>query len=130
MNGRVLVLGASGRLGAAIVEVFDDREVIAHTHTSLDISDAAAVREAVNAAAPQVIVNCVAFNDVDGAEDRPLEALAINAFAVRSLSREAEAVGAALIHYGTDFVFDGRATTPYDEEAPPAPASTYPASER
>lgn len=125
MSGRVLVVGAAGRLGTAIVEAFADREVIAHTRESLDITDPAAVQAAVAQAAPVVIVNCAAFNAVDEAEDRPLDALAINAFAVRTFARAADAAGATLVHYGSDFVFDGNATEPYDEEAAPSPAGTY-----
>lgn len=125
MKGCVFVVGAAGRLGAAVVEAFADTKVIAHTRATLDISDSAAVMRAVNAGSPTVIVNCAAFNRVDEAEDRPIDAFAVNAFAVRSLSRAAEAVNATLIHYGSDFVFDGTATTPYDENATPSPRSTY-----
>jgi len=125
MQNRVLVVGAAGRLGAAVVDAFGDRDVIAHTRASLDVTDAAAVYAAVARAAPAVIVNAVAFNAVDEAEDRPLEALATNAFAVRTLARAAETAGATLVHYGSDFVFDGTASAPYEEDAPPAPAGTY-----
>jgi dTDP-4-dehydrorhamnose reductase len=86
------------------------------------------VRRAVADASPALIVNCTAFNDVDGAEARPLEALAVNAFAVRSLARAARETGATLVHYSTDFVFDGAASSPYDEDAPTSPRSTYAAS--
>jgi dTDP-4-dehydrorhamnose reductase len=83
----------------------------------------------VTGAAPDVIVNCAAFNDVDGAEDRPEQALAVNAFAVRSLALAAERAGAALVHYSTDFVFDGRRTAePYTESDEPSPRSTYASS--
>ena len=125
MSGCVFVVGAGGRLGAAIVEGFGDRRVIAHTRATLDITDAGAVTRAVEAVAPDVIVNCAAFNWVDEAEDRPIDAFAVNAFAVRSLARAAEAVDAVLVHYGSDFVFDGNATEPYDEAARPSPRSTY-----
>ena len=125
MSGRVLVVGAAGRLGAALVEVFADREVIAYARTSLDVTDPAAVGQALKKAAPDVIVNCAAFNNVDEAEQRPADAFAVNAFAVRTLARTAEDVGATLVHYGSDFVFDGTATEPYDEEASPCPRSTY-----
>jgi dTDP-4-dehydrorhamnose reductase len=125
MSGCVVVVGAGGRLGAAIVEGFGDRKVIAHTRATLDITDAAAVMRAVKAVAPAVIVNCAAFNRVDEAENRPIDAFAVNALAVRSLARAAEAVDAVLVHYGSDFVFDGNATEPYDEEATPSPRSTY-----
>ena len=68
------------------------------------------MRRAVADARPDVIVNCAAYNNVDGAEDRPPDAFAVNAFAVRSLARAAEDAGATLVHYGTDFIFDGEAS--------------------
>jgi dTDP-4-dehydrorhamnose reductase len=122
---RILVIGAAGRLGAAIRQVFADAVVTSHTRTTLDITDSAAVRRVVADCRPEAIVNCAAFNDVDGAEDRPSEAMAVNAFAVRSLARAAEDAGAALVHYGTDFVFDGRTTEPYAEGVKAAPRSVY-----
>ena len=125
---RVFVTGAAGRLGATIVSAFQDRQVIAHTRASLDITDADAVSRAVATARPDVIINCAAFNDVDGAESAPVAALAVNAFAPRNLARAARESGAVLVHYGTDFVFDGRASQPYDEMATPSPQSTYAAS--
>ena len=89
------------------------------TATQLDLTDPG--RRAPGGRARRrrrVIVNCAAFNDVDGAEDRPLEALAVNAFAVRSLAlRGRSDAGATLVHYSTDFVFDGAASTPYTEDA-------------
>jgi dTDP-4-dehydrorhamnose reductase len=125
MSGPVLVVGAGGRLGAAVVDAFADQAVVALTRTSLDITDPGSVRATVGRVRPSAIINCAAFNDVDGAEDRPADALAINAFAVRSLARAAEECGAVLVHYSTDFVFDGHAATPYPETAAPAPRSTY-----
>lgn len=125
---RVLITGARGQLGAAMIDTFAGFDVIAHDRASLDISDAASVGRAVKDAAPDLIVNCAAFNDVDGAEDRASEALAVNAFAVRNLAQAAEDAGAQLVHYTTDFVFDGAATAPYTEEARPSPRGTYAAS--
>lgn len=125
---RVLVTGAAGQLGSMVVRAFADADVIAHTRASLDVTDGPAVQRAVAAASPDVIVNCAAYNDVDGAEGDPLAALEANAFAVRSLARAARQAGAALVHYSTDFVFDGTAREPYDEQAAPAPRSTYAAS--
>ena len=125
----MLVTGAAGRLGATIVDAFDGAEVIAHARGSLDIADQAAVSRAVADARPDVIINCAAFNDVDGAEDAPIPALAVNAFAPRNLARAARDVGATFVHYSTDFVFDGTATQrPYDEGDAPQPQSTYAAS--
>ena len=125
MTGPVLVVGAAGRLGASIVQAFSDRPVLAMTRADLDITDPDAVSRTVARAVPAVIINCAAYNDVDGAEDRATEALAVNGFAVRSLARAAETCDAVLVHFGTDFVFDGTATEPYTESSPPAPRSTY-----
>jgi dTDP-4-dehydrorhamnose reductase len=125
MGYRVFVTGAAGRLGTAIIDAFADCDVEAHTRSSLDITEAAAVHAAVAAAMPSVVINCAAFNAVDEAENRPLEALAVNALAVRTLARAADAAGATLVHYGSDFVFDGHASVPYDEHAVPSPSSTY-----
>lgn len=125
---RVLVTGASGQLASFVVRAFADLDVVTHTRETLDLTDAAAVGRVMSDTAPAVIVNCAAFNDVDGAELRPIEAFAVNAFAVRSLARAAEGTGATLVHYSTDFVFDGTATEPYAETDRPSPRSTYAAS--
>ena len=124
----VIVTGAAGQLGAVIVRTFADRGVTALTSATLDVTDADAVARTVASIAPEIIINCAAFNDVDGAEARPADAFAVNAFAVRSLARAAEHVGARLVHYSTDFVFDGTASEPYSEDDRPAPRSVYAAS--
>jgi dTDP-4-dehydrorhamnose reductase len=125
---RVMVTGAAGQLGSAIVRAFAGWDVRRFTSSTLDITDAATVDRVVKATQPDVIVNCAAFNDVDGAETRPTDAFAVNAFAVRTLARAAEEVRARLVHYSTDFVFDGTATEPYTEAVPPTPRSVYAAS--
>ena len=128
MKGPIFLTGAAGRLGATIAEACRDRHLVAHTRTTLDITDCAAVRRAVADASPGVVINCAAFNDVDGAEQHPTDALAANAFAVRSLARAAEEAGATLVHFSTDFVFDGTASEPYREDDGTSPRSTYAAS--
>ena len=128
---RVLVTGASGQLGTAILSAFGDWQIASHNHSTLDITDIDAVTRAVDEAKPHVIVNCAAFNLVDDAESRPLDAFAINAFAVRTLARAAEKHDATLVHYGSDFVFAGLGgpdSGPYDESVPPSPRSVYGAS--
>jgi dTDP-4-dehydrorhamnose reductase len=125
---RVLLTGANGQLAHHIARAFGDWTVTALDRARLDVADPGAVRRAVAEVAPSLIVNCSAFNNVDGAEDRPLDALAVNAFAVRSLALAAQDVDATLVHYSTDFVFAGTATTPYRETDAPSPQSTYAAS--
>jgi len=122
---RVLVAGAAGQLGAAVRQAFADCAVTAPPRAALDLSDAEAVSLAVREVAPKIIVNCAAFNDVDGAEEQPARAFEINALGVRSLALAAEACRATLVHYSTDFVFDGEAIRPYSESDPPAPRSVY-----
>ena len=123
---RVVVTGASGQLGAAVVEDFRTaHDTVPLTRRDADLTDDAAVAAAVDRVGPEVIVNCAAYNDVDGAEDHPIEALNANAFAVRALARAAERLGATLVHYSTDFVFDGTAVRPYSEADRPNPRSVY-----
>ena len=123
---RVLVTGAGGQLGRTIVRRFGGaHEVIALTRADLDVTRHADVQRIVRTARPEAVINCAAYNAVDGAEDDASAALACNALAVRSLARVASDTGAALVHYSTDFVFDGEARDPYDESAAPAPKSVY-----
>ena len=127
---RVAVIGARGQLGAAVVAEFTSgkHDVAAFGHADLDVTDAAAVRDAIQRIRTDVLVNCAAYNHVDAAEDHPFDALNVNALAVRTLAQCAEAAGAALVHFSTDFVFDGTASAPYAEEDRPNPRSVYAAS--
>jgi dTDP-4-dehydrorhamnose reductase len=126
---RVVVTGAAGQLGAAVVEEFrQSQEAVALTRRDLDVADDAAVAATMDRLQPDVIVNCVAYNFVDLAEDHPIDALSANAFAVRALARAAQRCSAALVHYSSDFVFDGTATLPYTEADRPRPQSVYASS--
>ena len=120
--------GANGQLAAFIVQAFSDRQVVALTRSSLDVTDPAAVARTVADVKPTLIVNCAAFNDVDRAESRATDALAINALALRSLARAAEAAGAALVHYSSDFVLNSDRDEPHDEEVRPSPRGVYASS--
>jgi dTDP-4-dehydrorhamnose reductase len=126
---RILVTGARGQLGTAIVDACSAKaEVIPLDRAALELTDANAVSAAVAREHPDVIINCAAYNDVDGAEDRVSTAFANNAFAVLSLAQAAAATGTLLVHYSTDFVFDGTATRPYTENDQTSPQSAYGAS--
>ena len=125
---RVLVTGARGLLGAAIVREFHGTDVHAFDHDGLDVADKAAVHDVVAAAKPDVVINCAAYNNVDRAEQEAEAALRVNALAVLALARAARDAGAVLVHYSTDFVFDGEADRPYTEEDAPNPRGVYAAS--
>ncbi len=126
---RIVVTGAKGQLGAAMVhECEGGHEVVALDRALLDVTDQTAVLAVMTREQPDAIVNCTGYNAVDGAEEHPAEALAVNALAPRALARAATAVGAALVHFSTDFVFDGFGSTPMTEEDRPNPRSVYAAS--
>ena len=127
---RILVTGAAGLLGAAVTDAFRRHgdEVHASVHAALDIVDSAAVAALVLRLRPDAIVNCAAYNDVDAAESHPVEALQVNAFGVRALAAAARETDALLVHYSTDFVFDGETDRPYTEDDAPNPQSVYAAS--
>jgi dTDP-4-dehydrorhamnose reductase len=103
-------------------------EVRAVAHTDLDIVDAPAVQRLVGEMAPDAIINCAAFNDVDAAETNASSAFAVNAFGVLALAQAARLAGASLVHYSTDFVFDGETARPYVEEDAPNPRGVYASS--
>lgn len=126
---RIAVVGARGQLGGAIVhECAPHHETIGFTRTELDVTDDEAVLEAMRRVRPDAIVNAAAYTDVDASEEHPVDALNVNAFAVRALARAAQALATTLVHYSTDFVFDGRASSPYCEEDRPNPQGVYAAS--
>jgi dTDP-4-dehydrorhamnose reductase len=126
---KILVLGAGGQLGAAIVQGFSSwADVVALDRAALDITDKRAVRARIAAERPAVVVNCAAYNRVDAAEAEPSVAMAVNALGVRALARAASEGGSTLVHYGSDFVFDGRTDRPYVESDRPNPQSAYAAS--
>jgi dTDP-4-dehydrorhamnose reductase len=123
---KVLVTGAAGQLGREIVRQFQpEHTVVSLTRRELNLTDHTAIGQVVNRERPDWILNCAAFNDVDGAEDRPTAALEVNAMAVKALARAAASVATTFVHYSTDFVFDGEGSQPYTEEDPPGPRSVY-----
>jgi dTDP-4-dehydrorhamnose reductase len=95
------------------------------TRADLDVTYAQRVLEVLGAIAPDVIINCTAYNRVDDAEDDPTTAFAVNAWAVKAMARAAAAAGAVFVHYSTDFVFDGETDRPYTEDDTPNPQSAY-----
>jgi dTDP-4-dehydrorhamnose reductase len=126
MRQLVLVLGAHGQLGEAMTALLEPRhEVVARGRDELDVTVADAVRATVGSICPDVIINCAAYTSVDAAQQEPSRALATNAWAVHTLARAAADIDATLVHFSTDFVFDGETTAPYDEASPPNPRGAY-----
>ena len=125
----ILLTGASGQLGFELAHLLRAHATItAADRAALDLSDADAIVSAVRSAKPDLIVNAGAFTAVDLAESQTEVAFAVNARAPGVLAEEAKRSGAMLIHYSTDYVFDGTSDTPYDETAATNPMSVYGAS--
>ncbi len=123
---RILITGSQGQVGWELVRCLAPLgEVIALDHATLDLSDLAAVRRAVAEARPAVVVNAAAYTAVDRAEAQEAEAIRINGDAPGVLAEEAARCGAALIHYSTDYVFDGTQEAPYTESDSVAPINAY-----
>jgi dTDP-4-dehydrorhamnose reductase len=126
---KLLLIGTSGQLGQAAWQTLRARhEVVAWTRREVDLRDTRAIVDGIARVRPEAILNCAAYNNVDGAEDEALAALQINAMAVRAMAEAAGLIGATLVHYSTDFVFDGQASQPYVETDRARPRSTYGAS--
>jgi dTDP-4-dehydrorhamnose reductase len=128
-----VVTGAAGRLGSAFTSRLNSipsYRLVALTRDDLDVTDRHAVSRTMRHLKPAIIVNCAAYNAVDAAESQASEAFSINADGPRHLAAAAQECGAVLVHFSTDFVFDGEATTPYPENAPRNPLSVYGASKR
>jgi len=122
----VLVVGATGQLGIAAVRAFArDCHVVSPSRAHLDLADHDAVMRVVRRSSPEVVINCAAYHQVDAAESNPVDAMQVNGFGVRSLAQATRECGAVFVHYGSDFVFDGNADTPYDESVVPEPQSVY-----
>ena len=120
-----MVVGAGGQLGTDLLLALVGQEVASFTRADLDITDGDAVARAVTAVVPSVIVNAAAYTAVDAAESDEANASVANAIAPGLLAAAAAVIGARFVHVSTDYVFDGDATTPYDEAAATAPRSTY-----
>jgi dTDP-4-dehydrorhamnose reductase len=124
---RILITGAGGMLGVDVKAAAEARgEVVtALTRAELDITDAGAVERVVVAAAPDAVINCAAFTNVDGAETQVDAANAVNGAGAGNVAAAAAAAGAWTVHVSTDYVFDGTKTAPYVESDPIGPRSVY-----
>ncbi|MCA9671536.1 MAG: dTDP-4-dehydrorhamnose reductase [Myxococcales bacterium] len=124
---KVLITGAAGQLGGAVDAACGARglERVALSRPELDITDQARVEATIAAHAPGAVVNCAAYNDVDGSERDMGPAIAINALGPRNLAVACRRADIPLLHVSTDYVFDGQAERPYTIATPPVPLNRY-----
>jgi dTDP-4-dehydrorhamnose reductase len=128
---QVLITGADGQVGKACVEAFaPTATVTALNRAAFDITDQDAIDEIIGKGEYDVIINTAAYTAVDQAEDEPDRAMAINGIAPGLLANAAKRTDALLVHYSTDYVFDGKIAEPYTEEDRPNPLSVYGGTKR
>ena len=128
-NRRILILGCKGTLGGQLMKLYP--EAIGWDREDIDVLDFPALRARVQGLrpGPQAVINCVAFNDVDGAEDRPQVASALNQDFPGHVARFTRELAIPLVHYSSNYVFDG-ARGEYVEDDAPSPLSAYGRSKR
>jgi dTDP-4-dehydrorhamnose reductase len=125
---RAVVVGSGGQLGRELVRLLGGELAWAGDRAEIDVTDSGAVTGLVSRLGPDVVFNATAYNRVDGAESDPLAAFAVNASAVHFMARAAREAGALIVHFSTDYVFDGTAGRPYREDDRPCPLGAYGAS--
>lgn len=126
---RILLFGATGQVGRELQRSFADAgEIVACDRSSVDLFSEDQVRSAIRQFAPDVILNAAAYTAVDKAESEPERSMAINANAPRTMAEEAQRMNALLVHYSTDYVFDGTKASPWVESDAANPLNSYGAS--
>ncbi|MCH8338579.1 MAG: dTDP-4-dehydrorhamnose reductase [Chloroflexi bacterium] len=122
----ILLLGKNGQIGGELAKLLPDLgTVMAIGREECDLADWAWLRTTIRLLEPQLIVNAAAFTSIDRAEDHPLLARSVNSVAPAIIAEEAAKLGARLIHYSTDYVFDGSNKEPYTEDDEPNPLNVY-----
>lgn len=122
---KILVTGAGGGLGGEIPHAFTDDELILLTRKTLDVTDGAAVTQAITDSKPDAVIHAAAYTAVDAAEEHEALAKRVNVDGTRNVAAAANKAGATLIYPSTDYVFDGEKPTPYEETDKPNPLSVY-----
>jgi dTDP-4-dehydrorhamnose reductase len=122
---RALITGRHGQVSRELQAVLNQHELLVLGHEQLDLADSAAIRRQVRALRPDLLINAAAHTAVDQAEREPELAFAINASAPGVLAEEAAALGIPLIHYSTDYVFDGSKNGAYNEDDSTGPLNVY-----
>jgi len=122
---RIVIFGAGGQLARELAITLAGEELLELTHGQADITDSVAVARHLSKFRPDCVINTAAFHQVDDCEDHVAESFAVNAVALHPLAHAANQAGAVLVHFSTDYVFDGTQHRPYREDDPPNPLSVY-----
>lgn len=122
---KILLFGANGQVGTELQRLWDAAEIVSVTRKDCDLRDPDAVRRVIRQSSPRVILNAAAYTAVDRAETETEACFDVNGRAPGVMAEEAKRLGALLVHYSTDYVFDGEKTAPYTEVDPVNPQNVY-----
>jgi dTDP-4-dehydrorhamnose reductase len=122
---RILITGARGQLGTALIHALHDHELITVDLPEFDITDGTSVQETFERECPEIVIHCAAYTDVDGSARDPALAYRVNALGTKHVALACQAVGATLAHISTNEVFPGDRTTGYEEWMPLGPRNSY-----
>jgi len=122
---KIALIGADGQLGSDLLKILGGEEVFPLFYPDFDVTQPDRARLVLSRIAPEIIINTAAYHRVDECEDHPRESFLVNAVAVRDLAVICRDLDAVLVHFSTDYVFDGRKQKPYIEEDPPNPLNVY-----
>lgn len=125
---KILIAGASGQLGCCLRDSLGDHLLVPLNRNEFDITRLCQIQRVLARERPDLVINAAAFNDVDGAESRIVDAYAANAIGPQNLAAETADLGIPLVHVSTDYVFDGASSRPYHEDDKTNPLSVYGAS--
>jgi len=122
---KIILIGADGQLGSDLMKILPPSGLTPLIYPDFDVTKPDVVRNTLLRLRPEVVINTSAFNRVDDCEADPWPSFQVNALAVRDLALVCRELGAVLVHFSTDYVFDGAGDKPYAEEDPPNPLNTY-----
>jgi dTDP-4-dehydrorhamnose reductase len=124
---RIVLVGGKGQVGSDLVQMLEDQheDYVSLGRNDLDITERTDLRTRLSPYNPKVIVNCSVYHPVDECEGNPEQSFAVNAIAVRDLGLAAKDLGASVVHFSSDYVFDGELGRPYREEDTPSPRSVF-----
>ncbi|MDI6733805.1 MAG: dTDP-4-dehydrorhamnose reductase [Planctomycetota bacterium] len=129
---KIIIIGANGQLGTDLLKVFSSPigtknrwQVIGLTISDIDITDFSKVRQMIEEKKPDIVINTAAYHNVPECEKNPQEAFLVNTLAVRNLANLCRTFNIKLVHFSTDYVFDGRKMRPYNEDDTPNPLNVY-----
>ncbi len=122
---KIAIIGADGQLGSDLVKALSEEEIVPLYYPDFDITKSEKTKKALSELRLEIVINTAAYNKVDECEDNLQLSFAVNSIAVRDLALTCRELGLALVHFSTDYVFDGRKRSPYVEEDHPNPLNVY-----